>query len=339
MGAGLHKALLILPLAAGLVSCADSRSASQRKAQPEPRYTVTAVGRLDGVGEMRRLAAESDGVIAGVLVLRGSRVNAGQALMEIDCARRRAELAISQAEARQAREGARAILASENVAGIAAADARVEAAKATAREASQRMTSARALVSAGFIARRDLEARENTLAAAGAELSGARAMRASLGNSARRARIAEAAAAAEAADGGVELARTMAGKCFVRSPITGQVVQILRREGEYSGASQGATLIEVANTAHLRVRAEIGERDAGSIRIGEGAVVWIDGDDRKWTGHVVEAAQAMGRRSARSLDPTDRFDRDVREVFIALDDRQAPPPTLIGLRMMVGLNR
>ena len=339
MGAGLHQAMLILPLAVGLASCADSGSAAQRKAQLEPRFAVTAVGRLDGVGEMRRLVAESDGVIAAVLVSRGTRVNVGEALLEIDCARRRAEMAISQAEARRARQGARAILASENIAGIAAADARVDAAKATAREASQRMTSARALVPAGFIARRDLEARENALAAAGAELSGARAMRASLGDSARRARIAEAGAAADAADGGVELARTMAGKCFVRSPINGQVVQILRREGEYSGASQGATLIEVADTVHLRVRAEIGERDAGSVRIGQRAVVWIDGDDRKWTGHVVEAAQAMGRRSARSLDPTDRFDRDIREVFIALDDRQVPPPTLIGLRMMVGLKR
>jgi hypothetical protein len=45
----------------------------------------------------------------------------------------------------------------------------------------------------------------------------------------------------------------------------------------------------------------------------------------------------MGRRSARSLDPTDRFDRDVREVFVDFDAGQSNLPTLVGLRVMVGV--
>ena len=325
----------VLPLV--LAACADSWGA----AQPEFRslYSVTAVGRLDGAGEARKLIAESDGVIAAILVSRGRQVKAGEALMEIDCAQRRAELTVSQAEARRANEAARVLLASERRTEIEAAEARIAAAEAGAREARQRLTSARTLVPSGFIARRDLETRENALASMGAELSAARATRMGLADKSRRAQIAEARAAADVAAAQVALAHTMAGKCILRSPIDGQVVQILRREGESSGASQGTALIEVANTKHLRVRAEIGERDAGNVHVGQRAEIWLDGQDGKWTGRVVEAAQAMGRRSARSLDPTDRFDRDIREVFIAFDEGQQRPPALIGLRMTVGLIR
>lgn len=331
-----HLLALVIPFA--LTACADSWGAAQRDS-PQPRYAMTAVGRLDGAGEARKLIAESDGVIAAIFVSRGKQVRAGEALLEINCALRRAQLTVSEAEERRANQAARALLASEHGTAISAAEARVAAAAAAAREARQRLTSARALVPAGFIARRELETRENAVAVSAAELSAAQATRLGLADRSRRAQIAEARAAADVAAGGVALARTMAGKCFLRSPIDGQVVQILRREGEFSGASQGAGLIEVADTDHLRVRAEIGERDAGNVRIGQRAEIWLDGHDRKWTGYVVEAAQAMGRRSARSLDPTDRFDRDIREVFIAFDDGQPRPPTLIGLRMMVGLVR
>ncbi len=48
----------------------------------------------------------------------------------------------------------------------------------------------------------------------------------------------------------------------------------------------------------------------------------------------VELANVMGRRTARSLDPTDRFDRDTREALIGFE--QGSPPPLVGLRVMAG---
>ena len=85
------------------------------------------------------------------------------------------------------------------------------------------------------------------------------------------------------------------------------------------------------------VRAEVGERDLAGIAIGSPVEVWIDGSPRRWKGHVTELAAVMGRRSARSLDPTDRFDRDVREAIIMLDDPGVP--AVAGLRVTVGFRR
>jgi HlyD family secretion protein len=91
----------------------------------------------------------------------------------------------------------------------------------------------------------------------------------------------------------------------------------------------------VADLGRLLVRAEIGERDAALVHVGQRADIWIEGTSKRWTGRVSSLARVMGRRSARSLDPTDRFDRDVREAFVALEGPM--PPALVGLRVMVGV--
>ena len=112
---------------------------------------------------------------------------------------------------------------------------------------------------------------------------------------------------------------------------------LLRREGEFSGATAGTPLIVVGDVSRLMARAEINERDAALVRPGQAAEIWVEGQPKRWAGRVTHLASVMGRRSARSLDPTDRFDRDVREAFVAFDG--AAPPALVGLRVTVGLKR
>ena len=193
---------------------------------------------------------------------------------------------------------------------------------------------AAALISDGFISKRDLAARTNARDTAQAELRSRTEQRGLLQAGSRGSEIAEANASARAASADISVAQSLAAQCILNSPISGQVLQILRREGEFSGASQGTALIVVGDMSRLVVRAEINERDAARIREGQAATVWVDGKPDRWKGHVSQMAGIMGRRSARSLDPTDRFDRDVREVFIAFDE--APPPALVGLRVTVG---
>ena len=93
-------------------------------------------------------------------------------------------------------------------------------------------------------------------------------------------------------------------------------------------------MIVVGDMTRRIVRAEVSDRDAARAHVGQTVDVWIEGQPQRWTGHVASMARVMGRRSARSLDPTDRFDRDVREAFIEFDGGM--PPALVGLRVMVG---
>ena len=305
---------------------------------PEPAkspFVATAVGRIDSAEESRHLVAATDGVIAELFVTRGQQVHKGQALLAVECAPREQAVGVRSAAMTQASAAALTVREGARSEEIAAAAAQVEAATAMREDASDRLTRTRGLIDQGFITKREVEARENALAAARAEAVAAGAKLAMLRNGSRGSEIAEADAGARAAAAETGVARALADQCTLRSPVDGTILQILRREGEFSGASQGTPLLIVGDLSHLIARAEISERDAMNVKAGKRALIWVDGQPTKWKGHVTHLASVMGRRSARSLDPTDRFDRDIREVFISFDG--APPPPLVGLRVTVGL--
>lgn len=323
-----------LPLLSFLVlaSCGAANSTAPKPAPSH--WMATAVGRVDSSSEARQLVAAVDGVIARVHVARGQQVAAGQPLISVDCAPRVAETGARFADSARAAAAATLVRQGPRAEEIAAASAAVRSAETDALNQKQRLDQAQALIGRGFIAQRELDARTNQWNAARANVAAANAKLAELQNGARPAEIHEANAAANAAMGEARTARAMADQCMVRSPIAGQILQIMRREGEFSGASQGTALIVVGDMSSLTVRAEINERDAALISPGQKADVWIEGQPKKWAGHVTHLASIMGRRSARSLDPTDRFDRDTREAFISFDG--PAPPALVGLRVTVG---
>jgi multidrug resistance efflux pump len=318
----------------GLASCGVAQSGAPKPVSP---FVATAVGRIDSEGESRQLVAAADGVIDSLFVERGQSVAAGEKLLAIDCGPRLAEINARAALGQKASAAATTIRSGPRSQELSAADAEIDAAQSALREQQQRLSMAEALVDDGFISKRDLAARTNGRDSAQAGLDALHQRRSLLAEGARGSEIAEANAAANAAVASTQVASALAAQCTLKSPISGQVLQILRREGEFSGASQGTALIIVGDMSRLIVRAELSERDAANVRIGQQAVVWVDGKPEKWQGRVTQMASVMGRRSARSLDPTDRFDRDVREVFIAFDG--APPPGLVGLRVTVGFKK
>jgi HlyD family secretion protein len=328
------RALLPLLLALPLAACGSAKSSQPKAASP---FSATAVGRIDAAGESRQLVAAADGVIDQLLVERGDIVRAGQALLKVDCGPRLAEINARAAMQQKASAAAVTVRSGARPQEIEIADAQITAAQSALREQEQRVAMAEGLIDEGFISKRDLAARTNARDATQAELRSRIEQRGLLVAGSRGSEIAEANAAARAASADISVAQSLAAQCTLKSPIAGHVLQILRREGEFSGASQGTPLIVVGDMSQLIVRAELNERDAAKVREGQAASVWVDGKSERWKGRVTEMAGVMGRRSARSLDPTDRFDRDVREVFIAFD--AAPPPALVGLRVTVGFDK
>lgn len=324
--------LLALPALFALAACGSSHG------QPAPQgpnpYSATAVGRIDSLDEARQLVAAADGVIARVLVRRGDKVRAGQVLLEVSCAPRAGMALAAGAGAQQSRADAALVELGPRGEQIAAAQARTRQAEANLADAQQELDRAAALAGRGFVSRRELEARTARRNAAKAGLDEARAGAAELVNGSRPQERASAAAAARVRQGEAMAASAALEQCQIRSPIDGEVLQVLRREGEFSGASQGTPLLVVGDMSRRIVRAELGERDAAAVRVGQRVEMWIDGSPKRWRGRVVEMAAVMGRRSARSLDPTDRFDRDVREVIVVIDDPD--PPAVAGLRVTAG---
>ncbi|HEX5263668.1 MAG TPA: efflux RND transporter periplasmic adaptor subunit, partial [Phenylobacterium sp.] len=301
--------VIILSLAA-LLTLAACKSSSP--ADPPARYVATAVGRVDSQQEARRLVATVDGVIEDVRVTRGERVSAGQVLMQVACAPRRAQAESRSAQALQAAAASQTISDGSRPEELAVARAALAAAESRRTDAASNLARAQRLSEQGFLAAQGLESRQNELAVAAAEADEARAKLALAEAGPRRTERAGARSAAKAAQAEAEAANALSSECALRSPVAGSVLQILRQAGEFSGASQGVPLVVVGDLSKLMVRAEINERDAGQVRKGQAVDIWVEGAPEHWRGRIASLADLMGRRSARSLDPTDRFDRDVR---------------------------
>lgn len=312
----------------GLTAC----NASAEPPAPT-RYASTAVGRVDSASEARRLVAEVDGVIDSVLVARGQAVSAGQILLTIACGPRASEVAIARAAASEANSRASTTRAGARPEEIEASRNQVRAAEAELRDRRQQDEQGRALLERGFLARREADARANQLAGAQARLAESSARLRLLENGSRKTEIAAADAAHQAARAQLRRAEALLNQCSLRSPVAGHVLAILKREGEATGAATGETLVIVGASDALIVRAEVDERDAAAVHQGQRVEFWVTGGQR-WHGRVTELAGVMGRRTARSLDPSDRFDRDVREVIVAIHGPL--PPALVGLRVTVG---
>lgn len=327
----------LAPILLALAGCSASQGASP-SSEVHQRYFATAVGRIESREESRQLVASVDGVIRSVMVGRGDVVRRGQVLMQIDCGPRHAQAVAARAGLDRSRADAALVQAGPRGETIVAARAARDRAEADLRAAQQDLDRATALLDRGFVSRREIDSRTATRDAARGARDQASAQLGELENGSRPLEIQAARAAARASEGEALAAGALARQCQVVSPIDGQVLQVLRQEGEFSGASQGTVLLVVGDLSARTVRTEIGERDVARIRIGMPVEVWIESQPgKRWRGRVIEMASVMGRRSARSLDPTDRFDRDIREAFVAVEDRDVP--AVVGLRVTVGFVR
>ncbi len=327
--------VLILVTLVMLCGC-DIASSSAAKPFKSP-YIATAVGRVDARADARNLVASADGVIETLAVKIGDAVTANQRLMQISCGARDAMIDVRAAGAKEA--SARRDLTNNGARpeDVSAAQAELRVHQANISDAKDRLTRAQALIPRGFVSGRTIVGLENEIGAYEAKSAAAAATLAALQNGSRAEEKRQASAALAVAKAQTRMARASNDECYVRSPISGTVLQILRQPGEFSGASQGSPLIIVGDLSQMTVRAEVTDRAAAAINLGQQATVWIDGQSGKWRGRVVRLADVMGRRTARSLDPTDRFDRDVREVLI--DFPGVAPPRLVGLRVNVGFHQ
>lgn len=325
-------AALMLPGLCGCAPSADDVNAATTAARP---YAATMVGRIDSAEAARGLVAATAGVIDRVAVQRGDAVRRGQFLFSVDCRPMIAAISVRQAEAAQADAAADTIDAGARGEDIARAEASLQQAQSGAADAQDQLDRATGLVDRGFVSAREIMARRNALASAQAAVASANADVARLRHGARPSERAEARWRANAASASVAAARATSDRCAVFSPVDGTVLQVLRHVGEDSGLGQGQPVMVVGDLSRLLVRAEVNERDAARITPGQRAEIWIDGDRRRWSGRVMSLASVMGRRAARSLDPSDRFDRDTREAFVSIDDHSLPQ--IVGLRVIVGV--
>lgn len=101
----------------------------------------------------------------------------------------------------------------------------------------------------------------------------------------------------------------------VRSPITGQILEIHAREGERVGPDG---LAEVGETTSMYVVAEVYETDIGRVRVGQQARVGSPALPRELEGEVERIGLKIGRKDVLDTDPVADADARVVEIEIRL---------------------
>jgi RND family efflux transporter MFP subunit len=120
-------------------------------------------------------------------------------------------------------------------------------------------------------------------------------------------------------------------KAKITAPIDGTVTVRFANAGEMLTA--GAPIVTLSNLSKLRVEVEVGEFDAGRVKVDAPAQIRAEGYEGKvWKGTVEEIPDEVVPRRQRPLDPSRPVDTRVLLVKVRLDE---PTPLRLGQRVEV----
>jgi len=317
----------VLGVAAGVwllrpgASAPGAASAQTTAAPPQApaRSRVEALGRIEPGSEVVMLTAPGPDRLESLLVDRGDPITKGQVLGHLASY----TLAVAQ------RDAARVQLKQATELGplrVAAQRATVAALQTQLDNSRDILKSQAALREKDFVARRTLDDQQ---ALVRQQEAGLRAAQAQLDQSERQAELDRLSA--EAALNTAEATATLAE---LRSPIDGQVLNVLIRPG---GQVNGQAILTLGDTAHMRAVAEIYETDVGLVRLGQTAHVTSAAIPAPLTGKVVEIGHMVFKNDVLNVDPAARADARIVEVRIALDD-SAPVKALTNLTVDIAID-
>lgn len=315
---------------------------------------ITALGRLEPATEVIQIAApqalDSDR-LAELLVKRGDRVKARQVIAILDSRDRlqvallqaQKQLQVAQAKLAQVQAGAQTGEIEAQQANIARLEAQLQTetiereaeiarVEAELRNAKRTLQRYQELYQEGaekaVIVDEKRERYETTLA----QLSRVQAQRDTTVTTLRKQiqqeqatldRIAEvrpvdvsiAQAEVDAAIAALKKAEVDLNQVLIRAPIAGRILEIHTRPGETISDSG---IVELAETNHMEVVAEVYQTDIGKIQVGQPASITSASFPDNLRGTVQVIGLQVSRQNVFSDQPGENLDRKVVEVRIRL---------------------
>lgn len=289
--------------------------------------------KLYGNVEIRevQLGFRVGGRIAQLLVDEGDRVTPGQVLAQLDT--RPLEDKLAQADARLA--GASAV-ASRDANGsrpqqIVEAQAALASAEAALVEARRQLERRQSLVGKGFISRAEVQTAEAGVDAARARTDAARAALSLAQEGVRGEDQAASSANRSALQAERQAVTTDLSDAVIRAAEAGQVLTRAREVGAI--VQPGQTVMTLALTQPVRVRAYVAEPDLPKVRPGQAVKVGVDGTDQQWDARI-GFISAVAEFTPKTVQ-TEQLRTDlVYRVRLTVDDpqgrlRQGQPVTVI----------
>ncbi len=301
---------------------------------PVEQIILAAPGRVESVGDTIEIGTAVNGVLSSVPVKEGQIVTDGQILAIVSCDELNGEIASAKAAVESNRQTrARLIRGSrEEERERAAVD--INAAQSTLNHAKLHYERMSSLVKDGIIARAEGETAQRDYELAQAALKSAE-KRAQLVNAPPLPEeLNKADADIKAAEERVKTLNAQLNKCVIKSPINGTVLRVHLHTGESVSPINPRSLMSIADTTRLRIRAEVDERDIGRISLRQKVKILVDAyPDRQFSGTVTSIGDLMGRKNVRTGEPAEKSDRDVMDVLI--DFNKIDNRLIVGLRVTV----
>lgn len=233
--------------------------------------TVTVSGTLAAY-DQTTVSVKVPGRLNTIRVDLGSVVHRGQEIGQLEPGDYR--LRVQQAEAALAQARARLGLTPDGTDDAVAAEktGTVRQAQAVLDEANFNRERARKLVEQGVVSRAEFDSADATYKVAQSRYQDAleeiRNRQALLAQ--RRSELA--------------LARQQLVDTSIRAPLDGIVQEKRASVGEYLAA--GTAVVDIVQMDPLRLRAEVPERDAPNVRLGQDVKVTVEGDETAYQGHI-----------------------------------------------------
>lgn len=238
--------------------------------------------KLYGNVEIRevQLGFRVGGRIAELLVDEGERVSAGQVLARLDTRPLADRLASAEARLDAASASVARDAAGNRPQQVREARAALASAEAALVEARRQHDRRSELLGRGFVSRADFQTSEAALAAAQARVEAARAALSLAVEGPRAEDRAITRASRDAVAAELAAVRTDLADAEIRAAEPGQVLTRVREAGAI--VQPGETVLTLALTQPVRVRAYVAEPDLPRVRPGMAVTVTVDGTDKTW---------------------------------------------------------
>lgn len=204
-------------------------------------HVVSASGLVEASTANVAVGTPMSGVVARVFVAVGQRVETGTPLFALDGGQADAEIAARAATVEVART-------------------RIAELRALEREAKEQLSRVLDLPDVRAVAREEVDRRKNAVVVVEARIQAAEAQ--------------WAQARAELA-----VAQTQRSRMTVRAPLSGEVLQVNIRSGEFAAAGSPQPLLVMGDTRTLHIRVDVDENDAWRIAPGATARAYVRGSN------------------------------------------------------------
>ena len=288
---------------------------------PVEQGSVGAVGLVEASSENIAVSLPVQGLVTQVYVKAGDRVPKGAKLFSIDDRDLQAELGLRRSSLAMAQAKLDKLLQSPRPEEIPPAEAKVKEAQQQYEDANVQLQLIESVRDRRAIRDEDLRRRRIAAKTAEARLDQAKADLALLKAGAWQPDIDIARAEVNEAQHQVDRVQADLDRTIVAAPISGEILQLKVRVGEYAQAGQLAQpLILMGATDQLNVRADVDEQDAWRVKSGAGAVASVRGDSsHRYRLHFVRFEPYVIPKKNLTGDSTERVDTRVLQVIFALD--------------------